>query len=213
MTEPDVTLTDYGLAIECAAIACLLWRGGSDGQSLRRWFALFFGSVGVAALTGGTVHGFFLDPETSGARILWPATLLAVGIAALAAWAIGARIQFSERVARGVALAATVEWAGYALVVVAGTGAFAVAMLNYLPAALFLLSIFFLTYRRTRQRPVLIGTLGLAAMLLASALQQGGIALHPVYFNHNALYHAIQAGALLMLFHGAQWFVRTRARG
>jgi len=210
MTEPDVTLTDYGLAIECAAFTYLLCRG-EGRQPLRVWFALFFGSAGVAALIGGTVHGFFLDPATTGARILWPATLLAIGATTLAAWAIGARIQFSGRVARRIAIAATLEFVGYALVVVFVAQAFAVAILNYVPAAVFLLVVFFVAYRRTRARPVLVGTLGLAATFLASAVQQGEVALHPVYFNHNALYHVIQAGALLMLFHGARSLIAARA--
>jgi len=36
--------------------------------------------------------------------------------------------------------------------------------------------------------------------LLASYLQQRGVGLHPIYFNHNALYHALQAVALLLIF-------------
>lgn len=33
-------------------------------------------------------------------------------------------------------------------------------------------------------------------LTIAAALQQLGAGLHPEYFNHNALYHAIQALAL-----------------
>jgi hypothetical protein len=82
MTEPDVALTDYGLAIECALFSYLLYRRGGQ-QPLRGWFVLFFASTGLAAFTGGTVHGFFLDVETKGYAILWPLTLVAIGITAL----------------------------------------------------------------------------------------------------------------------------------
>jgi hypothetical protein len=39
--------------------------------------------------------------------------------------------------------------------------------------------------------------------LVAAVVQQRRIALHPAYFNHNALYHAIQAIALGMIYLGA----------
>ncbi len=48
-------------------------------------------------------------------------------------------------------------------------------------------------------------------MLVAAGVQQLGIALHPVYFDHNALYHLIQAVAVLMLFLSARGIVRQGA--
>ncbi len=206
ITEPDVTITDYGLALECALFTYLLCRGRNRRPPLRTWFALFFCSVGAAALTGGTVHGFFLDERTLGSRILWPVTLLAIGLAALAAWGIGARIQFSGTVARWFSIAAAAEFAVYGVLVLFVTQEFRIAILNYLPAAFFLLGAFFLAYRRTRARSVLVGLLGLALTFVASAVQQSGLGLHPIYFNHNALYHLIQAAALFMIFQGARWF-------
>src|SRR5205823_6043329 len=115
MTEPDVALTDYALALECTVFAYLLQR---------REHALFFGSAAVASLAGGTVHGFFLDARTLGNAVLWRLTLIAIGVA------------------------------------------------------------------------------GLGLIFIAAAAQQARIALHPRYFNHNALYHLIQALALWLLFLG-----------
>src|SRR5689334_2512467 len=107
ITEPAVTLTDYGLAIECALFTYLLSSRGDRHQRLRPWFVLFFASASVAALTGGTAHGFFPNVETTGYAVLWPATFLALGVTALAAWAIGARIQFSGAVADWIVTIAT----------------------------------------------------------------------------------------------------------
>jgi len=42
ITEPDVTFTDYGLAIECALFTYLLHRQGSLQRQLKTWFMLFF---------------------------------------------------------------------------------------------------------------------------------------------------------------------------
>ncbi len=212
IAEPDIALTDYGLTAECAAFSYLLARRGGRGQPLRRRFVLFFGSAAAAALTGGTVHGFFPDPETAGARLLWAATLLAAGITALAAWGAGARIQFSTAVARWIERAALLAFAGYVALVAAGVQTFAVVIANYLPAAAFLLVVLLLAYRRTSARPLLLASLGLGATFLAAAIQGARLGLHPVYFNHNALYHAVQAGALLLLFLGARWLVAEQGR-
>ena len=47
-----------------------------------------------------------------------------------------------------------------------------------------------------------VGAWGLALSLVAAGLQHFRIALHPVYFNHNALYHVVQAIALYFIFLG-----------
>jgi hypothetical protein len=211
ITEPDVTLTDYGLAIECAILAYLLWRRGDPKQPLRAWFILFFVSVGLASLLGGTVHGFFPEVEATGYRILWPATLLAIGVAALAGWGIGAWLQFPGPAAQRITSAAGLLLAGYAVLVVMVTQTFLAAIVFYLPAAAFLLMVLLLAYRRTRNRQALAGTIGLGLTFVASGVQQSGVGLHPVYFNHNALYHLIQAAALLLIFWSARHFVAARS--
>jgi hypothetical protein len=58
---------------------------------------------------------------------------------------------------------------------------------------------------RNRSPAAAAGLSGMVLTLVAAAVQQRGIALHPVYFNHNALYHAIQAVAL--------WLIYVYARG
>jgi hypothetical protein len=55
----------------------------------------------------------------------------------------------------------------------------------------------------------LYGVTGLALTFVAAAVQQLRIAIHPVYFNHNALYHVIQAGALLLIFVAARFTVTS----
>jgi hypothetical protein len=204
MTEPDVALTDYGLAIENAVFAYLLIRRRTPLDPGTGWFVAFFAAASLAALAGGTVHGFFLDERTLGARILWPATLFAIGLSALSAWAIGAHLLLSARGAQIVVVAAALEFLVYGAVLLGVTQAFEVAVANYLPAALFLLVVFGLTYRHTRRPAALAALVGLALTFVAAGVQVGRVALHPVYFNHNALYHMIQALALLLLFIGAR---------
>jgi len=211
ITEPDVTLTDYLVATECALFTYLLARKGDQKHPLRIWFAVFFGSISVAGITGGTVHGFFLSTETLEYMILWPSTLVAIGVTALAAWVIGARIYFSPKVAGMVSVVAAIGFAGYCLIVLFVTQSFSISVINYLPAVIFLTVIFTLIYSQARERQVLVGLIGFLLTFIAAGVQQGGIALHPIYFNHNALYHLIQAVALFMIFWAARWWVKVRA--
>ena len=83
--EPDVALTDYGLALECLLFAWLLSRRRAQNVALRRWFQLFFLALAAAAAAGGTLHGFLGDSSTVGYRALWKATLIAMGAVAFAA--------------------------------------------------------------------------------------------------------------------------------
>src|SRR5262249_11253032 len=111
MHEPDVTITDFLLAIEALAFAVLLAR--SSTTTTPQWFVSFSGARAVASLAGGLVHGFFSDN-----KVLWRVVLIALGIVSAAAWAIGADLLFSDRTARLVASTAWVAFAAYAFVVI-----------------------------------------------------------------------------------------------
>ena len=79
MTEPDVALTDYLLALEGVLFVALLLRRYQTIGHLHVWFTVFFAAASVASLCGGTVHGFFHDEQSAGYAILWRATLLPQG--------------------------------------------------------------------------------------------------------------------------------------
>lgn len=204
--EPDVTLTDYGLTIECAFFTYLLHRTGS-GSPLKSWFMFFFSSISIGALAGGTVHGFFPEKTTTGYAILWTITLLAMGVTTLVLWAIGARIQFSSTATRWITAAAVTEFGFYCLMVVFVTQEFSVVIFNYVPAVAFLFIVIGVVYVRTQAPQALLGLGGLMLSLVASWVQYSGFAVHPTYFNHNVFYHVLQAMALLLIFLSARWFM------
>jgi hypothetical protein len=211
MTEPDVTLTDYGLAIECVVFAFLL-HSGNRKAPLRPWFTLFFASTGVAALLGGTTHGFFPETASAGYRVLWPATLIAIGLTVMAAWMIGASLGFPKTIARYIHVFAALDLAVYSLLVLFLTHDFSLAVINYLPAAVFLLIVFFKLYGQKKTPDLLAGVSGLVLTFVAAAVQASGVALHPVYFSHNALYHVIQAVALFLIFRAARSLIQPGER-
>lgn len=205
MTEPDVALTDYAIALLCAVLCARAGGWLPDAKGVRRWWMVLFGAIGIGALLGGTVHGFFNDPGSTGQKILWPATLLALGVTSVAMWIIGARVQLREPVSTWVRRAALAQFVAYAVIVLFVDSRFLVAIATYLPATVFLLAILIVVYARTRARAVALGIGGLLLTFVAAAVQQLRVAIHPVYFNHNALYHVIQGAALILIFLGARW--------
>ena len=195
MREPDVTLTDYALALECAVFCILLLRDRTAQGPLRGWWAFFFGSIGLAALIGGTVHGFLPGNPT-----LWIATLLTLGATSLAGWMLGSHMLPLPWI-RPVAVVLLGLYIGVVLFV---SQAFLVAIAMYLPATVFLLLSTVVLYATSRDRAYAFGIVGLVLTFVAAAVQQLKLAAHPVYFNHNALYHLIQFVALWLIFIAAR---------
>lgn len=198
--EPAVALTDYGIAALCAFFVVRLRRAGPP-PGLRGWWALFFGAVGTAALAGGTVHAFFPAPGV-GQAILWRLTLLAIGAAAFAGFALASRKLLAPVPARVLTSATGVVYAAYAAVVLVVTQRFWVAIAHYLPAVLLLGAAF--TVEMVRGRPGAgQGLAGLLVTLVAAGLQQAQVSLCGV-IDHNTLYHLVQALGLWLLDRGAR---------
>ncbi|MFA7249363.1 MAG: hypothetical protein WC273_06970, partial [Dehalococcoidia bacterium] len=195
MLEPDVTLTDYALAILCGILA---WRSMASNTPVRAWLTTFFVVASAASLVGGTVHGFFADGASAMHAALWTATLLLVGMAGLSAWNLAARMIRSTRLVRRVRWISWLSGAGYAgfvVLVLAGEQRFLVAVAYYLPATLFLLGtlISLELADPTRARHVAIA--GVVLTLVAAAIQQAGSPVYPPYMGRNSLYHVVQAVA------------------
>ena len=86
MVEPVATVTDYLIALECLLFGWLLLHLSWP----KRLWAAAFGSVAIAALLGGTYHGFVSTSEM-GRHYIWQGTVLALAIASFlmlvaAAW-------------------------------------------------------------------------------------------------------------------------------
>jgi hypothetical protein len=204
MTQVDVSLTDYGLAAECLCFAYLIARFRTRTSSLPVVFIVFFFSIAIAAAAGGTVHGFFLDESSLGYRILWPFTLIVMGITALSGVHIGTALHFSRSTAASINRVALAIFVTYFAIVLFIRRDFLIAILDYLPALVFVGGAFLLSHRRQKKPAFLIGFLGVCTMLFAAAAQQAKVGIDPRYFDHNALYHVLQAIALFMVFLAAR---------
>ncbi|HEY3064158.1 MAG TPA: hypothetical protein VGL09_00040 [Methylomirabilota bacterium] len=209
LAEPDIALTDWGLAVEAALMTVFVRAAGR--AAVRVWWTVFFSATALGALLGGVVHGFLTDPTSVVATVLWRLTLLVIGVTTLAAWAIGAYAFGNPIAVTWIVRAAVAVFAGYAVVVLLVIDAFAVAIAHYVPAALFLLAALIHSYRRWAAPPILAGVIGLLLLFVGSSVQLLHIGVHPVYFTHNALYHAIEGVALLGLYGSARWMVASSA--
>ena len=198
LIEPDVALTDFALAAECAVFAGWLCRGAADSGPLRRWFIVLFAALCLGSLLGGITHGFFGPAQTDVSRALWIATLASIAIAALACWGIGAHLLLPETYAkRVVALAALLLVVNLATVLFVSQ-AFAVAIAFYAPAVVFVLVGLVVAYARSGKSHLFPGIIGVVLSLVAAAIQQTH--MEAFGLTHNALYHVVQALALLLIF-------------
>jgi len=211
MIEPDVAITDFALAAECALFAAWLGRQRGGVGALRRWFVVLFTALAVASLLGGITHGFL--PEGSRAATLaWPATLIAIAVAALASWAVGAHVLLGGRTASAlIVLAAALFIANIAAVLLVSQS-FLVAILFYAPAVAFALIAFAVACWRWRKPMLLPAVAGVALTLAAAVIQQQQIVIAALGLSHNALYHLVQAVGLALIFITA-WWMNTRQPG
>jgi hypothetical protein len=212
ISEPDVALTDYALALETTILAGLLHMAKGPASSLKTCFIWFYLSIGTAALLGGTFHGFFADESFAGSA-LWRGVMLCIGLTGYVAWRIGGLLSFSTPVTAWITRLAAVGLAGYCLIVLFYAQTFALAIAYYLPAVVFLTVSFVIQLMRTRDSATLFGTIGMLLTFVAAGVQHFGISLHPQYFNHNAFYHLLQGIALFMIFVAARSLVAQGADG
>ena len=186
MNEPVTALTDYALAAVCAVLGCRL------GNHSRFWMLAFL-ALGLAAVLGGTWHGFRQSDA------LWKATTLSVGVASFGMVVGSARATTAGRLQRLLVAFATAKLAAYAawmtfhdefiwVVLDTGIALLAVGLLHVRPFNGWMLG-------------------GVTASVIAGLAQASGLALH-AHFNHNDLYHVLQAGAMLLLYRGVR---KTRA--
>jgi hypothetical protein len=183
--EPDVTLTDFGLAVLCAVLAALLV--GDGGVAVL--FAGLYTALGLAAFLGALSHGWVWDRSHGIGRTNWLVTMLAIGVANTFLWLIAARI-FAVAAPWGavVAFGQFVLYAGLAVFV---TRSFLLSSGFSLPPTLASLAGFIWTDNW-------LGAVGLV-VALAGAVQQA-VGIRGLGLTHNALYHVVQAVAFVLVF-------------
>ena len=210
--DPDVVLTDLGLAILGGWLARRLAGPASRG-ALGLGPAVLMAGLASAALWGAVFHAFFpRGTETLPGFIAWIPVSLSIVLAAAALLELGLRVLAPALSGRTRRRAVTVYAAAFAAVVLLVDESFRSIVRFYVPALL--LCLVGATVRAIRERGGWSAiALGLAVSAGAALLQQLQVALHPVYFDHNAVYHVIQAAALVLLYVGFRRVADATATG
>lgn len=211
MLEPDVALSDYFLTVECALFVWLLLRRMSSIPAARNGFVCFFSATGSAALLGGTVHGFFALKPSTAEEVLWRLSLCALGVSAFSLWWLWGVLFFYSKMRQGISYLATIEFILFAVYVLTASRSFSIAIADYIPPIVILMFSLLRLYLRQRNTRVLQGAFGLGLALIASYLQQRRLGIDPLYFNHNAVYHVLQAAALFLVFRATRPLIMSTA--
>lgn len=207
MREPGVTLSDYLLAVVCAGFTWNLCWYGLKNNLFNFFWCLLFSSIAISSIVGGTVHGFFSHESTLAYQILWPTTLLFIGITASSCWMLGGyMLGIDEQIKKWIVLIGLV-YLVYVVTVIFYNQNFLVAIINYLPAITFLLMVAILRYMKTKIIYYGWIIIGILISFIATLAQQMQFSFHPIYFNHNTIYHLLEAVALYFIFIGAKGLV------
>ncbi len=202
MNEPAVVLTDLGLAILGAWLGWRLWRI-AGASTLQGAGALLLAGLASAALWGAIFHAFFPeDTATLAGFIAWIPVALSILVVAATLLELALGI-LAPRLAS--ALRRTIV-AGYAIVFVAVVllvdESFSTIVRFYGPVLLLFLLAALGQAIRTRSGGWTLIAAAFICSALAAVLQQAHVSLHPVYFDHNALYHVVQGVAVVLLYFG-----------
>ena len=203
--EPAVALTDALVALESTTFAArLAWNCRARGP-LRGPFIVFFGATGVASAAGAVLHGLTEDPDDPRRGALWRISLTSIGVAALSSWFVAARL-----VARDPGRAERLALAGHApylLFVASGERPYWVAIAGYVPAAIVFAGALATRLDDPEDRvPAAVGLAGLAVTFAAAGVQVRRIGFGKA-FDHNALYHTLQAAGIGLFYRSAVGFL------
>jgi hypothetical protein len=199
--EPDVVFTDLGLALLAGYFGWRLWAGPPG--SLLRAGAVLMGGLASAAFWGAIFHAFFPDDTTTvPGFIAWLPVALSILVAAAAMLELALRILVPSLPPSGRRAILAAYAAGFIGVVLLVDESFTSIVRFYVPA----LILFLIGSGRQAIQSRSGGWSSIAAGLLLSAgaalLQQAQVAIHPDYFDHNAVYHVLQGIALVFLYFG-----------
>jgi hypothetical protein len=191
ISEPMTLITDYALALITGALGLRLV-AQSAGQSSRRFWALAFLALALAAALGGTYHGFALEA-------LWKPTVLTIGIASFAMVVGSAKATIGGALRTALIAAAAVKLVLYSLWMLAHDAYIWVVVDTGVALALVAL-LHAIRWRSAEARWIVFGV---ALSLAGAAVQASGLALHR-NFNHNDLYHVVQAAAMVLYYRGVR---------
>jgi hypothetical protein len=203
MNEPDVTLTNLVIVVECLAFGWACARG--PRSVLRNALVAFFAASALASGSAGLVHGYAPNHGDASYSLLWTVAMLAI-IAASAALALAAGevIDWSRTARRRLAGVIAITAACLSAAVILGWREFTLAVVVYVSAIIWLAYAFAARWWDRRSVSLVVGIAGLLLAILAGVLQQLQYSPVPGLLSHNAWYHVLQIIALAAFFSGCK---------
>jgi hypothetical protein len=200
--DPDVAFTDLALAVLASYLGWRLWTV-SKNQRLQRAGAVLLGALASAALWGASFHAFFpAGAATRMGSLAWKPVALSIVVAAATMLDLGLGLllpRLSRHLRRS---AVSIYAAGFVAMVVLLDDSFTRIVYFYVPTLVLLLLAATRQVTRSRSGGWTLILIGLLLSAGAAILQQARVSLHPVYFDHNAVYHLVQSIAVIFLYCG-----------
>lgn len=198
--QPGVTLSNIILCAAAVGFAAWLALAEAGAPWLRLSAVGLFASLAVAAGAGALVHGVYPDPESAPNRRWWRLTQLSIGLAAVAAWILAARLGFDLEVTRWVAAVAAAGFLAYVAVIFWLSQSFLVTIVYYLPSILFLLGVLLWRWVAGAGEGAGLGLGAVALSLVAAWVQAVRWSPAPGRLDPNTVYHGLQTLSLALLF-------------
>ena len=194
-------ITDYLLGVWTLYLAFKLTREGIRlaQRSILIWGASF-AATGMAALIGGTSHGFALYFGEMTKTVIWASTLYAIGFTSLFLLSAVIIATIKNPLRKWLIAVVALKFILFAVWIFSHLE-FKYVIYDYVPAMIgvMILQVYGKYSRGDKSAAWIIS--GILVSFGAAAVQQSGFTLH-VHFNNNDLYHVIQMGALFLLYKG-----------
>jgi hypothetical protein len=202
MNEPAVVLTDLGLAVLGGWLGWRLWKVAGE-RPLPRAGSVLLAGLASAALWGAIFHAFFpQDTATFGGFIAWIPVALSILLVAATLLDLTLRI-LAPRLGQAVRLALVAIYSiAFVAVVLLVDESFSTIVRFYGPVVVLFLATALWQAIRSASRGWMLIAAAFIFSVGAAMLQQAQVSLHPVYFDYNAVYHVVQAVAVVLLYFG-----------
>jgi hypothetical protein len=206
IAEPTTMVTDYMVA----GLAVLFWwrlRLDADARQsvAEQWWSRAFLATALAAIAGGTTHGFAPILSETAWTVLWKATIYLLAVASLCLLLAALISIFSRRALKILVALACAKFFGYIgfLTQVEDLSYshfdYVIYEYGFSMALIFLLQIWDWWRHRSAAAPWIMA--GILVSAVASQIQMSRLGLHR-HFNHNDIFHVVQMLTLWLLYRG-----------
>ena len=199
--EPMTTITDYILAVLTLVFAVSLFQVAQFDQQTSVWlWGAGFVASSLAAIFGGTTHGFYPYFGRTMQVGIWKLTVYAIGLSTsfMLAGVIIASISVPLRQwAMMLMVAKTIIYMAW----MAKHDDFRYVIYDYVLAMVIALFLQVVSATQWQSPSAFWIISGIVVSFIGAGVQQSGFKLHK-HFNHNDLYHVIQMISFYLLYRG-----------